>query len=433
MGTKKKTVIIAAAAGAAVICAGLFGIYKYFVTPERVVALSLMNTYEKLDGAFDYTDTNDINILKDCAENGGKLIFNAETDDSTLFGGMPVELTVNSDGTCSVSDVSLYDKINFSIYKDDEQLLVNTPLFGGGFYVPVKGFAQEWGSSIFGNIVQLPDEYDPAEIVWKTVSGEYSLSEFLSSHGDELQALLNGVSVEKSGKVNVMIDNGTKRADSYTASIGKDEADRFVSAVVDYICEEEGADDARRQKIAESLTVPEDGINIVFKVKDLMLREAEITIGENKYTAALSGESDPFDDITLYKNDNVTNALRRSVSGSNGVFADKISIGDTTVFTIEGSADGYDIRYSMDGITFDLSAHEKAADEVSLSFSDVSVNFNDLIKLNGTLNVSNEYDSDFGFTRSGEYVDLLNITEEEWEAVSGTMLSALEIVGEGDE
>ena len=49
MGTKKKTVIIAAAAGAAVICAGLFGIYKYFVTPERVVALSLMNAYERLD------------------------------------------------------------------------------------------------------------------------------------------------------------------------------------------------------------------------------------------------------------------------------------------------------------------------------------------------------------------------------------------------
>ena len=40
---------------------------------------------------------------------------------------------------------------------------------------------------------------------------------------------------------------------------------------------------------------------------------------------------------------------------------------------------------------------------------------------------SGEYDSDFGFTRSGEYVDLLNITEDEWEAVSGTLLGAFDL------
>lgn len=427
MGTKKKTVIIAAAAGAAVICAGLFGIYKYFVTPERVVALSLMNAYERLDGAFDHIDKLDMDIIKDHAEKGGKITFSAEAAESMMLGGMPVELTVNSDGSCSVADISFYDRVSFQIYRDSEQTLVNTPLFGGGFYLPVDGFADEWNSSIFGSIAQVPDEYDPAEIAWKTVKGEYSFSEFIGSYGEELKAALSGVRLEKGGKVNVIINNDTERADSYTADIGKEEADKLVSAAVDYICKKDGANEEQRQKITESLSVPENGINIVFKVKDLMLREAEITIGENKYTAALTGENDPFDDMTFYKNDDTKNAVRRSVSGSNGVFSDKISMGGTTVFTIEGSADGYDIRYNMDGITFDLSARGKITDEHSMSFSDVSVNFNDLIELDGSLTVSNEYDSDFGFTRSGEYVDLLNITEDEWEAVSGTLLGAFDL------
>lgn len=427
MGTKKKTVIISAAAGAVVICAGLFGIYKHFVTPERVVALSLMNTYEELDGALDHIDAADLGILKEYSENGGKLQLSGSTSDSMLFGGMPVELTVNSDGSCYVADVSLYDKVSFKLYKDGIQLLVNTPLFGGGFSLPVKDFAEKWNSSIFGNISQMPNEYDPSEIALKTLKGEYIFSEFIGSYGGELKSVLGEINLEKGGKVNVMVNNDTKSADSYTAHIEKEQADKLVSAVVDYICKKDGNDEEQRQKITEALSVPDDGIGVVFKVSDLKLREAEITIGENKYTAAFTGESELFDDMIFYKNDDIKNAVRRSLSSSDSGFSDKVSVGDATVLTLEGSADGYDIRYNMDGITFDLSAHGKTGIERQLSFSDVTVNFNDLIELEGSLTVSDEYDSDFGFTKSGEYVDLLNITEEEWEAVSGTLLGALEL------
>ena len=432
MGTKKRIIIVFVVVGAAVICGGLFGIYKYFVTPERVIALSLMNVSEKLDSVFDHAEKTDIDIFRDYMKNGGKLTISGESVNSQLFDGMTVDITVNSDGSCSVADIALYDKMDFKVYKDDEQLLVETPLFNGGFSVPVSNFAEEWNSSIFGNIVQAPDKYSATSIARRALKGDYSLSEFISSYKDDLKTALNEVEFKENGRVNVIINNDTERANAYGAHLNRNAAEKFVSAAADYICKTDGADSEAYQKIMGSFAVPEEGIDIVFKVKDLLLRELEIIIEDNKYTLALTGESEPFDDITVYKNDDTVNAVRRSVNGSDGVFTDNISVGGTTVFTVEGSADGYDVRYSMDDMTFDLSAHGKTAVDGSLSFSDVMINVNDVFELDGSLTVSNEYDDDFGFTKSGEYIDLLNMTEDEWEAVSGTMMAALGLMDIGN-
>ena len=73
MASKKVIAIASAAAGVVVVGVGMFGIYRHFVTPERVIALSVMNLREAFDEAFDYIDDEESDIIKDYAQDGGKL------------------------------------------------------------------------------------------------------------------------------------------------------------------------------------------------------------------------------------------------------------------------------------------------------------------------------------------------------------------------
>lgn len=440
MSSRTKIIIISAAAGAAAVGAGIFGVYKYFVTPDRVVLLSMLNTREELDSAFEYIDKTDSELIKHYSDEGGKLTLNLSAAEESVFAGMPVNIIVNSDGRCSVSEIDLYDRFKFETYKDSEQLLISTPLFNGGFRLPVNNFTKEWNGSIFGSVFQLPESGAAAEILRGFLTGDYGLSGFIESKNAEIKAAAQTVEINKAGRANVTIDNKTRGADVYKMHLSMEFCDDVLSLLSEYICstpagaekvkaiaaesgisEAEAADD-----IKNSLSVLSGEYDITLKVNDLKLRELDVCRdGGDTYTVSLRGGSNIFSDIIVYKNGDVQNALRRVVTGANGNFNDSVSIGNATVLTIESDSNSFGIRYNMDDIVLDVSAYGKMGTDTSVSFSNVDININDTVRLIGSAELTEEYDSDFGFSKSGEYVDLLKITTEDWEAVSGTILAAL--------
>ena len=152
MSSRLKTVIICLCAAAVVIAGALFGIYKYFVTPQRMVLLSLMDVKEELEESFSYLDEGSVEDIKDFFSEGGKLDSELVITDSIFNDGMKVNFTANKDENCTVSELTFNDKFDFKTYKDSSQIYINTPLFGGGFKIPVRTFAQEWNSSIFKTV-----------------------------------------------------------------------------------------------------------------------------------------------------------------------------------------------------------------------------------------------------------------------------------------
>ncbi len=445
MSSKVRIIIISAAAGAAVVSAGIFGIYKYFVTPERVVLLSALDIRDELDSALGYIDETDLEILEHYTDDGGKLTLSLKASEESMFAGMPVNIKVNSDGQCSVSEIGLHDRFKFETYKDSDQLLISTPLFSGGFRLPVNNFAEEWNSSVFGPVFPLPEGSGAAEILSGFISGSYELSDFIEEKSGGLKAAAQTVRINKEGKSNVTVDNKTESAGVYTMHLSRDFCGSVLKELADYICstpagaekvrisaEKKGITEAEaREDIFDELSVLGGEYDVTMKIDDLKLRELEVCRdGGDTYTVSLQGKRNIFDEVMVYKNGDVHNAVRRVVTGSNGSFSDSISVGSATVLTVEADRDGFELRYDMDDVVFGINAYGRTDTETSMSFSNIDININDTIMLTGSAELSEEYDSDFGFSKSGEYIDLLDISAEDWEAVSGTVLAAFGLISE---
>lgn len=435
-----KTAIAAVAVGAAVVALGLFCVYKHFVTPERIVLLSCMNLKDDIDSAFDYLNEDEYGIIDAYLSEGGKITTDLTVTGESALKGMDVSISSNRDEQCAVTDISLYDKLNFSVYKDSSSFLINTPLFGGGFSLPVYNFVSEWNGSIFGAMLPIKESSGFETLAMNFITGGYDISEFVNYGGDDLKNILSGIEIKKNGKVSVMVDRNTKKASEYTLFIDEDKAKAIFELFANYAAEKSNGEIevfASDTGISKDDAVKEFKNGIIsmarstelrFRIDNLTLRELSVVTDGHEYTLALSGEKNPFDSIAFYKDGDVQNAIRRSVSGSSGVFRDSVSKGDTTVFTIDSKADSADIRLNFDGITADISAYGKTVTDDAISFENVEMHFNDMVTLEGNFSISDVYDSDFSFNKSGEYIDILNIGEEEWEAVSGTVIKALELL-----
>lgn len=430
MASKKVIAIVSAAAGIVVVGAGLFGIYRHFVTPERVIALSVMNLHEAFDEAFDYIDDEDADIIKDYVKDGGKLALNMTLETDGPLGGMPVSLTANSDGRCTVTDIKLYDEMEFSVYKDDEQTLINTPLFGGGFSIDNDELAEKCRMAVYG--MEYGGAYATSDsILAGFVTDRYSVSDYIAYGSEELKAAVAELDIRHTGHGNVMIGGSTKRASTYSVHVSSEAAKRFVSVLADYICMTDGVGETEHDEIMAAFG--EIDVDMVFRVRGNMLREIFVAAdGYDEYTVAFCGEGNPFDQIAVYKNGDTRNAVRRTLTGSGGKYSDEVKVGDTTVFTAEYGKDSVSARLDIEGTVITASAEGKTGTDESISFDKAELSVNDSFTLTGGLTLSEEYDEDFGFSKSGEYVDLLSISDEDWAAVSGTLVSALELLGKGE-
>ena len=442
MSSRLKTVIICICAAAVVIAGALFGIYKYFVTPQRMVLLSLMDVKEELGESFSYLDESGFEDIKDFFSEGGKLDSELVMTDSIFNDGMKVNFTANKDESCAVSDLTFNDKFDFKIYKDSSQVYINTPLFGGGFKIPVRTFAQEWNSSIFKDIVTLPQSYGAAGVIKDFVLENYDAENFVKSSGADIKALAESIEIEKTGTAAVMEGSKTKRAAEYTAHITKQQAESFIDILLRYI-EKSGYGSQKLEAIAEASALTKDEVvaalenelkgfasdmDIVLKIDGTELREVVIKADRTDYTAAFEGEKNRFDMISFYVNGDTQNAWRRVKSGNSGNTSDKISKGGTTYFTFETYPDGFDMRLNYGDTEAYIIAYDIKELGAVTEVEGFKIGIEGLMTLKGTLDIYDDYDEDFSFSKSGDYVDILSISSEEWQAVSGTFISGLKLL-----
>lgn len=442
MSSRLKALCIGLLAGIIVIAGVLFGVYKYFVTPQRIVLLSLMDVKEEIENSFSYMDEGGIKEIRDYFEEGGKIESELEMSDSVFNDGVNISFSANSDENCTVSDVKFNDKFEFEIYKDSSQIYINTPLFSGGFSIPVNSFYQEWNRSVFKDMAALPDTYGLSGVIYDFISGNYDAEDFAKSCGKDIAALAGEIKVEKTGTAAVMEGSRKKRAGEYTAELTKEQAEQFMELLTEYI-NKSGYGSKKLEDIAAASGITKDealanleselksaasDMDIIFKIDGMQLRELVVNIGTNSYTAAFEGEKNQFDMISLYINGDTQNAWRRVKSSGNGTFTDKITKGGTTYFTFENNTDGFDIRLDYDGINIYIDAHSMKELGNVTEFDGFEIGLEGIVTLTGCLKVYDEYDEDFSFSKSGDYVDILSIGSEEWQIVSETFVKGLELL-----
>ena len=169
-------------------------------------------------------------------------------------------------------------------------------------------------------------------------------------------------------------------------------------------------------------------MDIVLKIDGTELREVVIKADGTDYTAAFEGEKNRFDMMSFYVNGDTQNAWRRVKSGNSSNTSDKISKGGTTYFTFETYPDGFDMRLNYGDTEAYIIAYDIKELGAVTEVEGFKIGIEGLMTLKGTLDIYDDYDEDFSFSKSGDYVDILSISSEEWQAVSGTFISGLKLL-----
>lgn len=440
MNKTLKTILITAGISALIIGSGLFGVYKYFVTPNRIVMLSLLNMRSDIEKSFNYISDDEKEILEDIAKSGGKLELNTEAENLLQMENVPVSITINSDKSCAVTSIKLYDKFNIDVYKDKTQLLINTPLFsGGGFSIPVADFKEAWNSSIFKDIWTVSQSYTAGDILLDFAKGNLSLKGFYASQSDSFMPLINSIELKKDGTSKVMVADKPKNAKRYTAHISKSDSDAFIACFTDYFAETPYgkqklesfassygiSEDEAVSKIFEEFFGNTTDFNLTFKICDNKIREIFVELADGRtYTAAFSGGNNVFDTVSYYKDGDVENAVKRVKTKTGNSASDTIFAGGKNIITLNTSDRGFDFKLNNDYISLTAEADGKQETDYSVSFDNIGININDLIVLNGSCLITEDYDENFSFNKSGDYVNLLGISQQEWEHISGAILKA---------
>ncbi len=435
MISKKTTVIISVCAGAAIIAGGLFGVYKRFVTPDKIVALSLINAKKDAEKAFEYFDDDEKEILADFFEDGGSAEANFRFSDSAVLDGMSFSVKSNSDGKCTVSEIGLENGMKIQTYKDSEQMFVNMPIFNGGFEIPVADFAKKWNASIFKDIAAIPEDYSMGGIAAGFVSGKYSVDEFKDNYGDRIKSaiyrILQKNPIKRNGTASVMVENKTKKAEVYTTVIEKQEAESLlVGIAADYIWNNSDKQDPESaQQLQNMFAAYADDYELSFKINNMTLRELELkNPAGNTWTIAFEGVGNSFDTIVCYKNNDVQNAIRRVHRSDSGKLSENIYFGEVGTLTLEESRTALNIKLTVNGMDITFDAFGKTVTDDAVSFNDAELTVDGICTVSGSFSVSDEYNEDFSFNKAGQYVNLLEIGQDEWEAVTGTLLKGIELL-----
>ncbi|MGM9936890.1 MAG: hypothetical protein ACI38A_06060, partial [Candidatus Ornithomonoglobus sp.] len=426
MITKKATIIISICAGAAVIAGGLFGIYKHFVTPDKIVALSLINAINDAEKTFEYFDDDEKEIFADFLKDGGKTEADFTVSDSAVLNGMSFSVKSNSDGNCTVSEIGLKNGMTLEAYKDRERIYVNMPIFSGGFEIPVADFAEKWNSSIFKDIVTIPEGYTIGGIAAGFVTGKYSMDDFADAYGkrikNEVYDLIKNNPIKKNGSAVVTVENKRKRAKVYTLKIDRASAETLlIDIAADYISYADGSNGTEAaDKLQTMFAGYADDYELSFMVDGMTLREIELKNSANdSWTAAFEGKGNPFDIIVCFKNNDVQNAIRRVHNSSSGKLSENIYFGESGSFSFEETKSMLNAKLFLNDWDMSFNAYGKTVTDDKISYDNAELDIDGICALSGSFSVSDEYDRDFSFNKSGQYVNLLEIGQDEWEAVTG--------------
>lgn len=426
MISRKATVLISVLAGAAVIAGGMFGVYRYFVTPDRMVGLSLINAGKALEKSMQlYNDDKEREMLRIFKENGYKAEAELSIPDIELLADKTIHFTCNNDTDCSVSNIEAGD-LSLEVYKDDERMYVNIPVVGG-FEIPVRDFAGEWNESIFKDIFTIPETSTAsvcralADNKDEAAAAAYKkIMEIRSGDGSELE-------FSRAASEKVTVDGKQKKAAVYECYLSAENYNEIADAAIKASVGEQESDYIRN-KLAEK----SENRLLDFKLVGTELREIEIKDcieGGSTYTIAFRGKGNPFNDIIYYKNDDTTNAMRRLRSESSGKLTENITFGENGSFTFEENKSSFSAKLTTDIIETSIKGSGKEATNSGIAVDSIEFNFNNLITVKGSVDISRFYDEDFSFSKAGNYVNILDMTRPEWEFLTSLLDKGMSLQG----
>ena len=419
MSKTLKTVVICICVSVAVVAAGLFGLYRYFVTPERIIQLAFIQSGKNIEDTSDIFTVKEKELFDDILQNGSKTELSFTTENIPLIDGKQISVTTETDTVCSVTEIDA-GKLRLTTFKDKERILVNTSLFGGGFEIPTAEFAKEWNESIFKDIIKISPQYSGKNAISDFAKGKFDFA--IYQH--PISVIFNDITeknpVEKKGKSAVMSGSKVKKADTYVIKVTKEDAERFLMAVpADYAvaCGAENSPEKTKQ-IQQYFKSLADDYEITVKIHNKEIRETEIknSNGETA-TIAMKGEKNPFDVIELYKNGDSKNSVRRVHTEPGGSVCEKLYVSDREVFSFENNVNDVKMRFDNDIVNIDLNIYGKRVTEDSIYLSDIQLSVNDTFNISGEGMLSKNYDRDFSFEKTGQYINVLDISQEEWDIV----------------
>lgn len=454
MASKKKVALISACSAAVVIAGGLGAIYKTVATPERVVEVSMLNTYNEAKKSFNLSGDKEWDIIKSLPD-GGKTDIDFTIKDIPLLGDTNIGITSNSDGNCSVSDISLGSFGDIKTYKDDEEILINTSLFNGGFKIPIKNFAEEWNNSALKDLIKLPESDSPLGLIAGAANHKESIKAFVKDNISEIKGIaeesLNNIKLD--GTANVMVGTKAKKAKVYRTTLTKDQMQKLTDLVENYIKNDSELSSSMSSFADLALNAAVNSYDIAFKVDAMKVRELEITpatvsgsegdtdtdtksadnssdkTGGDTYTVAFYGEDNPMDMVAMYVNGDTQNAIRRIHTEKSGTVTETITAnGSEAVLT--DSKDSTTITVNGADSKFELNGYGKSVSNDTLSYSDAELTAGSF-STSGTISVSKLYDKDFSFDKSGEYIDILNINPDELSTIFSAFFGGIDLFGSG--
>lgn len=427
MISKKGTVIVSVCAGLTVLAVGMFGIYKHFVTPERIVALTMINAAKDAEKSLNFCiDEDEAEVISKVVKKGGKTELNFDVSNSLLFDGASFSITGMSNGRETVSKININDIITLDAYKNNEKILINLPLMGG-IEIPMNDFAKQWNSSIFKDIITLPESGDSPAAVAGTAAGiiglAYTDNEFTAELGRIVKKNLERNPIKKTGTKSVVAGNKSERAKVYRTRADKecvDEIKELVQRAAQSMIEKDNAQLA--EQINESLN---GEYELEFAIDDFTLRELNIISDTGDvYTVALEGRGNVFSNVALYKNNDTGNAVRRTHIENSGGIVEEITAGQNN-FRLENSVTSMKAKLSADGWDTELTIAHKNVTDDSVSYSGVELNLGGVCTLSGDITMTDEKAENLSFNIASNYINLLEISPNQWERLVDIILKGV--------
>lgn len=424
--TFKRLLIIVVSVVAAAALAS-FVLYKIFVTPNRIVLLSMARTIGSAQKTMNFAGDDEKELLGRIVANGGSVEMDAEFKDVPIIKTLSTSVSLNSNGKNTVTDIKLARFINMSVYKDDEQILINSPI--GEYKMPVRDFAEGWDASIFKDMAPLPVHHSGPLAMVKLLGSGMSPGEFYNQYKNELVSLIEDCEVKRTGRASVMTGADTVRAKEYTLKLKKSDSEQILNMLVEYIEKKNGMHESDgTAEVKQMLAGYVDDYTIVFRIKKFTVYEVDFKDSEgNTITISLTGGGNPADNIMLRSNDGTE--IRRIHGGQGGKVTERIEKNGDAVLKYESDNNGFELYMDLGDHDLRLKTAGRKMDRNSLEYGSIDFEIEDSIKFEGDIEISEEYDKDYTFINRGGYKNLLEITESEWNTISAVFTGGRIIAG----
>lgn len=408
----------------------IFAVYKAVVTPKVKLGLSFINAADDMGDSFDiFIDDDEEELLEYVTKRGGRLSYDFNISKSPLFEGTSGKFIIEGTASESVAELLFGDTLNFDIYKSQEEILINLPLYNGGLKIPRNSDKTLWENSAFSEAYEALPHYEAAAAVKYFKNNRTSIYNFAKANRGKLISWAKDLDAKQEKSEKVTIGSKDKTAQVFSVIITEDSAEKLSQIVDDYI---------KKNHTGEFSSSSDAIINfakngkILLKINNFKIRQVElISPSGDIYTIELTGQGNPFNDITYYKNSDRENAVIRTGRKTSNKITEIVKVGDDRVLSMERTKTKTEFVYDYQGKHIEVTASGNEYDENLLTINDLEIKVANQFSVSGRLSVMRRLASSAPeFVKSGQYIDVTQIPVDEWNIIKSALSEKLGVMQE---